>query len=189
MKIRESGMPAEEMWDSFFKPLEILNRLELINNSNDVVEFGSGYGTFSITAASLISGNLYSIDIEKEMVELIQEKIKNKCISNIKVMQRDFLAEGTGLKDNFVDYVMMFNILHTEEPERLLREAYRLLRFGGKIGIIHWIHSADTPRGPSLDVRPTPEQCVKWLITSGFTIKDGEIDLPPYHYGIIGIKQ
>lgn len=189
MKVRDSAMPAEKMWDSFFNPKEILLKLELNEEVKDVVEFGSGYGTFSLIAALLIKGNLYAIDIEKRMIELLQKKIEEKNISNIKIIQRDFVAEGTGLKNNTVDYVMMFNILHAEEPEKLLHEAYRVLRSGGKIGVIHWIYSADTPRGPSLDMRPKPEQCIEWLINTGYMVKKDIIDLPPYHYGIIGTKE
>lgn len=188
MKVRDSGMPHENMWNSFFDAPSILQKLGLNADIKDAVEFGSGYGTFSIKAASLISGNLYAIDIEKEMIESLNEKIKAGNISNIIIIQKDFVAEGTGLEDNSIDYVMMFNILHAEEPEKLLREANRILKSGGKIGIIHWIHSPDTPRGPSLDVRPTPEQCIKWLINSCFKTKEIIIDLPPYHFGITGIK-
>ena len=188
MKVRDSGMPQEEMWKSFFDPHTILQKLNMNFNIKDAVEFGSGYGTFSITAASLISGNLYALDIEKEMIGSLQKKIREENISNIKIIQRDFVTEGTGLKDDSVDYVMMFNILHAEEPEKLLQEAYRILRSGGKIGVIHWIHSEDTPRGPSLDMRPAPEQCIKWLRNTGFEMEGKTIDLPPYHYGIIGSK-
>ncbi|KAB2846172.1 MAG: class I SAM-dependent methyltransferase [Melioribacteraceae bacterium] len=188
MKVRDSGMPHEEMWNSFFDAPSILKKLGMNSGIKDAVEFGSGYGTFSIPASLLISGNLYAIDIEKEMIESLNEKIIEKNISNIKIIQRDFVAEGTGLKENSADYVMMFNILHEENTEKLLREAYRILKAKGKIGIIHWIHSAETPRGPSLDVRPTPEQCIKWLINSGLKTEKNIINLPPYHYGITGIK-
>lgn len=189
MKVRDSGMPSEEMWNSFFNPTKILKKLGMNSKINDVVEFGSGYGTFSIPAAELISGTLYAIDIEKKMIKLLGNKIEEKNISNIKLMQRDFILEGTGLENESIDYAMMFNILHAEHPKKLLIEAHRVLKCGCKIGVIHWIHSAETPRGPSLKIRPTPEQCITWLKDSGFVVEGTVIDLAPYHFGIVGIKR
>ena len=35
---------------------------------------------------------------------------------------RDFMSEGSGLEDSSVDFAMLFNILHVEEPTKLLRK-------------------------------------------------------------------
>jgi hypothetical protein len=84
-----------------------------------------------------------------------------------------------------VDYAMLFNILHAERPDVLLREARRALKPGGLLAITHWNYDPSTPRGPSMDVRPRPEQCRDWAIQAGFRLLDpGIIDLPPYHYGM-----
>ncbi|MEJ5352587.1 MAG: class I SAM-dependent methyltransferase [Melioribacteraceae bacterium] len=188
MKIRESGMPEESYWESFFDAQFIFSKLQLDNTIFDVVEFGSGYGTFSIPAAKIIKGTLYAIDIDDAMINRLNERITAENVSNIKVIKRDFVNEGTGMEDNSVDYVMLFNILHAENPLVLLNEAYRILKPKGKVGIIHWIHSSITPRGPSLEIRPTPLQCVEWLLKANFKIINKEISLPPYHYGIIAYK-
>ena len=44
MKIRDSGMPGEAVWRSFFEPRAILETLGLNSGCGDVVEFGCGYG-------------------------------------------------------------------------------------------------------------------------------------------------
>lgn len=188
MKTRESGMPEETYWESFFDTQFILSQLQLDNTINEAVEFGSGYGTFTIPAAKIIRGNLHALDLEPAMIERLNQRISEENISNIKVYQRDFVKEGTGLKDNSIDYAMLFNILHAENPDILLNEACRILKPGGKVGVIHWIYSSITPRGPSMEIRPTPLQCVNWMEETNFTIIDKEISLPPYHYGLVGIK-
>ena len=48
-----------------------------------------------------------------------------------------------GLRNASVDYVFLFNILHGEKPEQLLKESYRILKLGGKVGIIHWNYDAN----------------------------------------------
>ncbi len=188
MKIRESGMPEEKYWESFFNPQYIFSKLKFDDAISDAIELGSGYGTFTIPAAKIIKGNLYALDIEREMISSLKRKVKLEKLSNIIIKQIDFAKEGTGLKEDSIDYAMLFNILHAEDPLALLKEAYRVLRNGAKVGIIHWIYSSSTPRGPSLDIRPKPEQCIAWIEQGGFTIDSEVIQLPPYHYGIIGIK-
>lgn len=78
------------------------------------------------------------------------------------VEQRDFVADGSGLPDGSADYVMLFNILHREQPETLLREAWRILSPRGRLGIMHWNYDPTTPRRPSMEIRPRPEQCREW---------------------------
>jgi len=185
MKTRESGMPDESMWTDFFDAENVLRKLGLTSSCRDVVDFGCGYGTFTIPAARMISGTVHALDIEPEMVQATAAKAQEAGLNNVETCLRDFVAEGTGLPDASVDYVMLFNILHAERPEALLREALRVLKPGGKLGIIHWNYDPTTPRGPAMAIRPRPEQCREWAERAGFTlVTPGIIDLPPFHYGM-----
>ena len=188
MKIRDSGMPERDMWEKFFSPETILRTLDMDANIINAVEFGCGYGTFTIPAARLIAEKLFAFYIEPEMVAITKEEAAKQGVRNIEVILRDFMLDGTGLKSESVDYAMLFNILHLENPVALLLEANRILRKDGKIGIIHWNYDSSTPRGPSMDIRPKPEDCIKWAESAGF---GGVIqcDLKPYHYGIVLIKR
>ena len=185
MKIYDSGMPEEKVWDSFFDQASILSKLQLTSECKDVVEFGCGYGTFTIPAARIISGDVFAIDIEQEMLDSTQKSASKLNLTNIKYILKDFVKEGTRLPDNSVDYAIVFNILHYEQPVKLLEEAFRVLRNGGTVGIIHWNYDPETPRGPEMSIRPKPEQCRQWAEEAGFEMAgDGIIDLPPYHYGM-----
>jgi ubiquinone/menaquinone biosynthesis C-methylase UbiE len=188
MKARESGMPDEQLWDQFFEPDLILKGLGLQNLSGPIVDMGCGYGTFTIPAAQLNPGPVYALDIENDMILTTREKALQAGLKNVCALQRDFISLGTGLPDNSCEYVMLFNILHAEEPLRLLAEAGRILQPGGKVGVIHWIHDAATPRGPSLEIRPTPEQCLTWLSEAAFRTDGHTLEFPPYHYGLVGKK-
>lgn len=188
MKIRESGMPEREMWEQFFNPATILATLGLNNEVGDVAEFGCGYGTFTIPAAGIIRGKIYALDIEPDMIRMTSEEVKKQGLSNVQTILRDFMTNGSGLADESVDYVMLFNILHLEKPEVLLKEAKRILARNGKLGIIHWNYDPKTPRGPSMDIRPKPEQCIQWAQNVGFC-NPVQFDLKPYHYGIVMRKE
>ncbi len=112
------------------------------------------------------------------------KKAKELNINNVKTILCDFLSEGSGLNESDVDFAMLFNILHLENPAGLLKEAYRILKSCGKIGIIHWNYDASTPRGPPMDIRPKPEQIRQWAESVGF-IFERQLDLKPYHYGLV----
>jgi ubiquinone/menaquinone biosynthesis C-methylase UbiE len=188
MKVRESGMPDEMMWERFFDPSRVLSRLGLTPETSSAVDLGCGYGTFTIPAARLIQGLVHAIDIEPEMIRATGSKAESAGLTNVQLHLRDFAAEGTGLPDASVGYVMLFNILHAEEPDRLLREAYRILAPDGTAAVMHWISDRPTPRGPSMDIRPSPADCRMWMTAEGFRIEGGVVGLPPYHFGIVGRK-
>jgi ubiquinone/menaquinone biosynthesis C-methylase UbiE len=188
MKTRESGMPEEDRWKSFFDPELILNELGLDRTCQMVVDLGSGYGTFCIPAAQRITGTVYAIDIDPQMIDACRQRLAEAELSNVILQQRDFVNDGTGLPDKSVDFVMLFNILHAEDPMGLLAEAYRILVPDGRVGVIHWNYDPSTPRGPSLEIRPRPEQCQDWIKGTGFKLIRPLIKLPPYHYGMVGQK-
>lgn len=184
MKTRESGMPEESMWQGFFQPEAVLKRLGLNADCRDVIDFGCGYGTFTIPAARIASGTVHALDIEAGMIELTRRKAEAAGLRNVMAVQRDFVAGGSGLPDASVDFAMLFNILHCEQPELVLGEAYLVLSPGGRLAIMHWKYDTTTPRGPSIDIRPRPEQCRDWAEQVGFYLAvPGKIDLAPHHYG------
>lgn len=186
MKVRDSGMPDEESWEGFFDARRILARLDFTGLGTDVVEFGCGYGTFTIAAARLTGGTVHALDIEPEMLETTAAKARSLGLINVRTLRRDFVSDGTALPDESVGYAMLFNILHAEDPVGLLREAFRVLRPGGRVGVIHWVFDAATPRGPDLSIRPRPDQCQAWVQEAGFDLVIPFVDLPPYHYGLVG---
>ena len=188
MKIRDSGMPDEMWWASFFDVATILDRLGVRNLTGDIVDLGCGYGTFTVAAARRTTGTVHALDIDPAMVVTTLEKVERLGLDNVLFRQRDVLAGATGLNAASCAYVMAFNILHTAEPEMLLTEACRILRPGGAIGIVHWNPDPTTPRGPDLSIRPRPEQCQDWLRAVGFVLEAPHLPLPPYHYGVVGRK-
>lgn len=188
MKVRDSGMPDEKIWNSFFDLGVILNELLINSEVEHLVEIGCGYGTFTLPAAKLLKGNLYAFDIEKDMIDCVKDKAMEHQINNIVFSHRDVLAQTTGLRRNSIDYVMLFNILHHESPQDFFDECHRILKPKGKIGIIHWRSDIPTPRGPNLSVRPKPEQIVDWLNKSQFEIEKPPFTIKPYHFGLVAVR-
>lgn len=189
MRVPESGMPEERVWREFFNPRQILDALGLTAVLHDVVDIGCGYGTFAVPAAQRIRGTLYGFDIDPQMVAATQLAVDAARLNNVRLAQRDCVADGTGLASNSIDYAMLFNIFHAERPIALLKDIYRILTPGGTVAIIHWNHDPETPRGPPLALRPTPEDVCVNLNEAGFQIKRSHVPLPPYHFGVLGRKE
>lgn len=191
MKARDSGMPDEAYWESFFDAERALALLWGTDERDGaVVEFGCGYGTFTLPAARRALGAVTALDIEADMIARVQGKAAIAGLANVHAVLRDFVAGGTGLAAETQQHAMIFNLLHLEQPVALLREAHRVLRPGGAVAVIHWRSDIPTPRGPSLAIRPTPEQCRRWLAEAGFggvrTVNLAACC--PFHFGLVATR-
>lgn len=151
-----------------------------------MVEFGCGYGTFTLPAARAVTGLVYALDIESELVAAVGRKARAAGLTNVNGVVRDFLADGCGLPDGSAGYAMLFNILHVEDPVGLLREARRVLAPGGAAGVIHWRADVDTPRGPPVAIRPTAQQCRAWAEAAGLRFERYEsLCCCSWHWGLV----
>lgn len=184
MKLRDSGMPEEAYWETLLRPEEAFSRLGVDHVDGDAAEFGCGYGTFTLPLAQRVTGVLHAFDIDPGMVDRVDQRSAAKPAANVRPVVRDLFADGTGLADGVLGLVTIFNLLHCEEPAVLLAEAHRILRPGGLLLVMHWIHDPSTPRGPALEIRPRPEVLRDWCTEAGFSVSTpGPVGLPPYHYG------
>ena len=178
-------MPEEAYWESLFDVPLILERLGVDARLKSVVELGCGYGTFTIPVARRISGVLTTFDIEAAMIERTRQRAAAAGVWNVLYVVGDAFADGFGGRAGNKDACLLFNILHCEEPLRLLAEAARVVRPGGAVLVIHWRYDPATPRRPSMKIRPRPEQIAGWAKETDLLEADGPvIDLPPWHYGI-----
>jgi SAM-dependent methyltransferase len=185
MKTRDSGMPDEDFWNSFFDPESLLEKLGLHVARGPIVDVGCGYGTFTLPAARLTGQKVLAFDIEPALAQQLEAKARSANLSVVAIV-RDVAHEGLDVADGVADIVLLFNLLHCEDPASLLRESHRVLAPGGRVGVIHWRSDVPTPRGPDLSIRPRPEMCRRWLLDAGFAIAVEPMVLEPYHFGLVG---
>ncbi len=190
MRLRESGMPPQQFWETLFDVSAILDGFGFGPETGDVAELGCGYGTFTVPLAARIRGTVRAIDIEPAMVTLTAERARASGVANVRAETRDILREGFGLPPGSCDAVLLFNILHGEEPVAMLRAACEVVRPGGIVAIIHWRTDIITPRGPPANIRPKPEQIFTWSASAGQLEPEGApFMLPPWHYGVKLIRR
>ena len=186
MRVRDSGMPDEGLWEELFDVELILDRMGIDAGLGDVAELGCGYGTFSIPVAKRVSGTLHAYDVDRLMVRRTRERAADARIRNVVVEERDVLAHGFDLANGSQDGCLLFNILHHDDPVGMLSAAVQILRPGGRVFAIHWRHDVATPRGPDLKIRPRPEQILGWAALTGrLRLASEVVDLPPWHFGLV----
>jgi SAM-dependent methyltransferase len=185
-KGRDSGMPAVEQWESYFDVAGVLDSLGCRDLTGNAIEFGCGYGTFTIPLARRILGTVFALDIDPLMVAATAARTSRAGLKNIVIEQRDFVAQGCGSESPSASLALLFNILHIEDPVGLIKEAHRILRVGGQVAVIHWNYDVLTPRGPPLDIRPKPEQCRAWGEQAGLRwVRDQGLPGSPWHWGMV----
>jgi SAM-dependent methyltransferase len=184
---------AVEHWDSYIDAAGILRALGCGHWSGDLVEFGCGYGTFTISAAQRVSGTVHALDMDPLMVAATKWRVARLGLKNVFVEQRDFIATGCGREPRSASSALLFNILEFEDPVGLLKEAHRVLRSGGLVGVIHWNvdrRIANRPLRnirPRPDIQPRPEQCRAWGELAGLRwVRDAGLPLgSPRHWGMV----
>src|SRR4051794_9791618 len=90
MKTRESGMPPETDWNTFFDPPLVLKPLGLHRAEGAVADVGVGYGTFMLAAARLTKPVVFAIDIEAALLDELSRKARAEGLGNVTLMRRDF---------------------------------------------------------------------------------------------------
>ncbi|WP_417732977.1 class I SAM-dependent methyltransferase [Rosistilla oblonga] len=179
-------MPDVVQWESYFDSDEIVHKLSDPGRRRRCVEFGCGFGTFTRAAASLVDvKQIASFDIDDDMIRTTQMRLSDETSAEVFLTRRDFLADGCGLPDGWADWAMIFNLLHIESPSVLLAEAHRVIRRGGTLALIHWRDDVATPRGPSMNIRPSLTQCQAWAEQVGFQFASTPVlEGSPWHWGL-----
>ncbi|MGH7844210.1 MAG: class I SAM-dependent methyltransferase [Candidatus Binatia bacterium] len=105
-----------------------------IPNSAQVLELGVGTGTSFPAYPSHCE--VIGIDLAPDMLAQAREKIFKNRWSHLKVMEMDAL--NLAFSNDCFDYVMAFHtVTVVPDPVRMLSEAQRVCRSGGKIVIVN----------------------------------------------------
>lgn len=172
------------MEQGFLNPINILNQLSL---REDMVacDLGCGSGGWVIPLAkSLSRGKVYAVDILRDPLSALEEKLRQETLFNVSVILAD-VEKGVKIVEESVDLVLMTNILfQTKNRDKILEEAKRILRTGGKVLVIDW--RPESPVGPK-EGRVSKEEIIKSAIQIGFD-PEKEVEAGKYHWGIIFVK-
>jgi arsenite methyltransferase len=170
--------------------------LAKLNPGETVLDLGSGGGIDVLLSARRVgpTGKAYGLDMTDEMLSLARENQRKSGIENVEFLKGEI--ENIPLPNNSVDVVISNCVINlSADKDKVLREAFRVLKSGGRFAVSDVVVRGDVPE----QVRRSMEMwigCIAGalrddeymgkLMKAGF----GSIDIEPTRvYGIEDARQ
>lgn len=161
----------------FLDPERILDKLEMTGETV-LADLGCGTGFFSIPASKRVK-KVFALDIQQEMLDILNDKIKKEKITNIETILSE--ESSIPLSNNSVDVLLMSNVFHElEDRNSLLREAKRILTVAGRLVIIDW-NKIEMDFGPPIEERLSEKDVIGICNGTGFKLLEQSY-AGPYNY-------
>ncbi len=108
-----------------------------IQNGDTILDVACGTGDVGFEILKKHSASITGIDLSPKMIEIAQVKARQNKLENITFIEGD--AENLPLDDNSVDCLTIsYGFRNISNYEKALEEFYRVLKPGGKLGILEF---------------------------------------------------
>jgi cyclopropane fatty-acyl-phospholipid synthase-like methyltransferase len=166
--------------DSWQKPHEVIQALALKPDAV-IADIGSGTGYFTVRIAHMVpKGKVYGVDTEPDMMKYLTERAKSMGLTNVIPVQA---APDDPCLPEKVDLIIIVDTFHhIENRARYLTKLHDSLKPDGRIAIIDY--RMDSPDGPPVSARSTPDQLKAELSASGYSFLK-QYDFLPKQYFLI----
>lgn len=145
------------------------------SSSKTLLDYGCGTGLVSLELAGE-AGSLLLVDSSEQMLEIVENKISQRGITNSKVIHSDFIEDTLNVK---VDIILLsLVLLHISDTKKILEALFDKLNDGGKLIVVDFDKN-DQVSNPKVHNGFSHEVLQKLLAEIGF--KSAEIKT--FHYG------
>lgn len=191
-RFQDTRQPDRAWWRELWPDPEAVLRDLGIDAGDSLADVCCGDGHFTLPAAEVVApAPVYAIDVDGTMLDEIEARALERDVENVVTVSGD-ARELSALLPEPVDVVLLANVYHgVEAPTAFAEQAVRSLRPSGRFAVVNWrdLPRDETtvlgePRGPSPDLRMTPDETRSVVAPAGFDAVS-EVGLPPYHYGLV----
>ncbi|MBC9783665.1 methyltransferase domain-containing protein [Heliobacterium chlorum] len=155
---RQELLPVDKMLD-----------LLQVEKGSYLADLGCGVGYVTIPAAERVGreGHLFALDLQEQMIIEGRRRSQDAGLRNIAWILNP--EDSLPLPANSVDAVIMVAVFHElKNRSGYVEEAYRILRAGGRLGVVDW-KPGFTEIGPPQDHRVAPVEVEALLAQRNFS--------------------
>lgn len=150
------GKSSEDILDKNI----ILQSLKFFPGQN-VLDAGCGNGYMAKEFSRLVgaAGKVYAFDIHETSIKQLK---KDTDGTNITAVHSD-VTKRTAIEDSSIDLIYLSTVFHgftASQIKDFLSEVKRILKPGSILAIVE-INKDDTPFGPPIDIRYSPDELVE----------------------------
>ena len=193
-RFRNTGQPDWDWWGRVWPTPGATLRALGVASGDAVAEIGSGNGYFALPAARVTDpGTVYAVDVDADLLAELDDLAVAQGIENIRPVEGDARDLATLLPER-VDVGLLLNAFHgVPEPEAFAAGIAEALAPNGRFVVVNWrdrpreeTRIAGKPRGPPTDLRVSPAETREVIEgAAGDLTLAREVDLPPFHYGLV----